>query len=241
MPKLTLVSHDLCPYVQRAAIALTEKSVPFERIWIDLSDKPSWFTDVSPLGRVPVLVVEEEGRKETIFESAVILEYLEEALPAPLHPRPALARARHRAWMEFGSQVLNAIGRLYSAPDAETFAAAANTLTAMFERLETALAARPEGPYFAGPKLPLVDAVFGPVFRYFDAFDRIGEFGILGGKPLVAEWRKALAARPSVQQAAVPDYDDRLWNYLIRRRSHISALIARQAAPASPARQALPA
>src|SRR5437763_8050 len=41
--KLTLVSHKLCPYVQRAVIALTEKAVPFERLDIDLADKPAWF------------------------------------------------------------------------------------------------------------------------------------------------------------------------------------------------------
>ena len=45
MPKLTLISHDLCPYVQRAVIALTEKGVPFERRDVDLANKPltgSW-------------------------------------------------------------------------------------------------------------------------------------------------------------------------------------------------------
>ena len=45
-PRLTLVSHHLCPYVQRAAIALIEKRVPFERIVIDLADKPDWFVKI---------------------------------------------------------------------------------------------------------------------------------------------------------------------------------------------------
>ena len=31
LPRLTLISHALCPYVQRIAIALAEKGVPFER------------------------------------------------------------------------------------------------------------------------------------------------------------------------------------------------------------------
>lgn len=42
--KLTLISHALCPFVQRAAIVLGEKDVPFERINIDLVDKPDWST-----------------------------------------------------------------------------------------------------------------------------------------------------------------------------------------------------
>lgn len=82
MPKLTLISHTLCPYVQRAVIALTEKGVPFKRIDIDLANKPDWFKALSPLGKTPVLQVGETA----IFESAVILEYLEETQPHPLHP-----------------------------------------------------------------------------------------------------------------------------------------------------------
>ncbi|WP_171258249.1 glutathione S-transferase N-terminal domain-containing protein, partial [Acinetobacter baumannii] len=39
---LKLISHKLCPYVQRAVIALKEKGVPFERIDIDLANKPDW-------------------------------------------------------------------------------------------------------------------------------------------------------------------------------------------------------
>ena len=234
MTELTLVSHKLCPYVQRAAISLTEKSVPFERRWIDLSDKPDWFADISPLGKVPVLVVEADGERTPIFESAAILEYLEDTRPQPLHPAGAVSRARHRAWIEFGSETLNGIARLYNAPDAEAFTAAANMLADMFDRIESELAARQSGPWFAGEDFSLVDAVFGPIFRYFDVFDRIGDFGILHGKPLVAAWRSALAARPSVRDATVADYPDLLHDFLLRRRSHITSLM-RQAEPASPA------
>ena len=76
---LKLISHKLCPYVQRAVIALTEKGVAFERVDIDLAAKPDWFLKLSPLGKTPVLLVGEVP----IFESAVILEYLEETQAAP--------------------------------------------------------------------------------------------------------------------------------------------------------------
>ena len=42
---LRLISHKLCPYVQRAVIALTEKGVAFERIDVDLANKPDWFSE----------------------------------------------------------------------------------------------------------------------------------------------------------------------------------------------------
>ncbi|TIV94175.1 MAG: glutathione S-transferase family protein, partial [Mesorhizobium sp.] len=95
--RLTLVSHHLCPYVQRAAIALAEKGVPLERVNVDLADKPEWFRAISPLGKVPLLRVRHGHSEEVIFESAVILEFLEETEANPLHPADPLARARHRA------------------------------------------------------------------------------------------------------------------------------------------------
>jgi glutathione S-transferase len=117
--RLKLISHKLCPYVQRAVIALTEKGVGYERIDIDLANKPDWFLALSPLGKTPVLQVGDSA----IFESAVILEYLEETEPKPLHPADPLVRAEHRGWIEFGSSVLNDIAGFYAAPDEATFKA----------------------------------------------------------------------------------------------------------------------
>lgn len=225
MPKneLTLVSHKLCPYVQRAVIALHEKGVPFKRIDVDLENKPDWFLKLSPLGKVPLLQVGDA----VIFESAVILEYLDETQPNPLHPSDPLARAQHRGWIEFGSAVLADIWGFYTAPDATAFDAKGRSLADKFARLEAAL---DQGPYFDGQHFSLVDAAFAPAFRYFDAFARIGDFGILDGKPKVAAWRAALAARPSVRSAVAADFTALLWDFLKSRNAHLARLMTRRAA-----------
>jgi glutathione S-transferase len=220
---LKLISHKLCPYVQRAVIALTEKGVEFERIDIDLASKPDWFLALSPLGKTPVLQVGDIA----IFESAVILEYLEETQPKPLHPANALTRAEHRGWIEFGSAVLNDIAGFYAAADEATFTAKAAQLEQKFTRLEARLTA---SPWFDGEEFSLVDAVFGPVFRYFDVFDDIADFGILAGKPKLARWRKNLAQRPSVRSAVSADYPALLRDFIDRRKSWLSGLQARAAA-----------
>jgi glutathione S-transferase len=220
---LKLISHKLCPYVQRAVIALTEKGVSFERVDIDLANKPDWFVAISPLGKTPVLQVGDVQ----IFESAVILEYLEETQPSPLHPADPLRRAEHRAWIEFGSAVLNDIAGFYAAPDEAAFKARTSQLEARFARLEARVAA---APWFDGENFSLVDAVFAPVFRYFDVFDEIADFGILSGKPKLKRWRNALAARPSVRTAVRSDYPALLRDFLDRRNSWLSGLQARAAA-----------
>lgn len=222
-PKLILVSHLLCPYVQRAAIVMAEKGIAFERINIDLANKPDWFLQISPLGKTPVLLVD----GQPIFESAVICEYLEETTAGTLHPVDAMARAQHRGWMEFGSAVLNAIGGFYAAPDDGQLAAKAAEITAKFTQLENTLAATAEGPFFAGERFSMVDAVFGPVFRYFDVLDGIDDFGFFADTPKLRAWRAALAARPSVRDAVRADYPELLRSFLLARQSALSRRMLR--------------
>lgn len=215
---LVLVSHALCPYVQRAAVVLAEKGLPFERRDIDLANKPAWFLAVSPLGKTPVLLVD----GAPIFESAVICEYLEDTALPRLHPLAAMQRAQHRAWMEFGSALLNTIGAFYNAPDEAALQARAADIRSRLGQVEAELG---DGPYFAGHAFGMVDAAFAPVFRYFDTFDRIADFGFWSGMPKVQRWREALAVRPSVIAAVSPAYADHLRGFLRARGSALSRRI----------------
>lgn len=167
---ITLVSHALCPYVQRIAIALAEKGVPHDRVTVDLARKPGWFLALSPLGRTPVLRVGQAA----LFESAATLE----RKAAALHAR--------------------------------------------FRVMEGQLG---PGPWFAAEEFSLVDAAFAPVFRYFDTFDRIGDFGAFDGLTWMLAWRRELADRPSVRNAVAPDYADRLADFLRRKDSALSRLM----------------
>ncbi len=212
---ITLISHALCPYVQRIAIALAEKGVAHHRVTVDLARKPDWFLALSPLGRTPVLQVGDAA----LFESAAILEYLEETRPVPLHPADPVERARHRAWIGFASECLNDIAGFYSASDDGTLEGKAASLHARFRVLEGQLG---PGRWFAGDRFSLVDACFAPVFRYFDSFERIGDFGFFDGLDRVADWRRSLAVRPSVRAAVAEDYDDVLAAFLRRRGGALS-------------------
>jgi glutathione S-transferase len=214
---LTLVSFDLCPYVQRAAIVLAEKGVPFERIDVDLSDKPGWFKAISPLGKVPLLRIGDE----VLFESAAIVEYLEETQGPPLHPSEPVARARHRGWMEFGSSILADIWTLETTGDRQAFDGKVRTLKDKFARVEAELGL---GPYFAGGRFCIVDAVFAPAFRYFDVFDGLADLGVFSDAPKVRAWRQTLGGRPSVAAAVVPDYRERLAAFLRRHAGVITRL-----------------
>jgi glutathione S-transferase len=215
IPPLELVSHPLCPYVQRAVITLLEKGIPYIRTDIDLAHKPDWFRQISPLGKVPLLKV----GNDILFESAVICEYLDEITPGSLHPLDPLERAHHRAWIEFGSGILNTIAGLYNAPDRGTFEQKQQAILDQFTRIESSVMGT---PYFAGEPFCLVDAVYGPIFRYFDVLEPVINCDFFAPTPTVKGWRQALQQRPSVRNAIAEEYPQRLREFFQQRHSYLA-------------------
>src|SRR5215469_6746343 len=69
MSKYLLVSFKTCPWVQRAAIVLREKNIPFEFRHIEPDNRPDWFLAISPHKKVPVLRIDD---KVSLFESNAI-------------------------------------------------------------------------------------------------------------------------------------------------------------------------
>jgi glutathione S-transferase len=216
--KYRLISHHLCPFVQRAAIAFEENGVPVERVNIDLVNKPDWFLELSPLGKVPVLVVDEET---VLFESSVIAQYVDEVTGGHLLATDPAEKARQKAWMEFASTVIGNIGQLNSARTRGAYDKAREELADKWRILEANLAA---GPWFAGDRFTLVDAAFAPVFRYFEVIESIADDDFFPGVPKVAAWRRRLAARTSVKSAVGPDYHERLLESFAGRDSVIGKL-----------------
>ena len=218
IPTLTLISHPLCPFVQRAAIVLLEKQVPFRRINVDLSDKPAWFLEISPAGKVPLLQVAQAGGfNEILFESVAICEYLQEAHPEPnLYPEALLERAKHRAWIEFGSATLAEAWGFLNAKDHGTANVKANSLKDKLAQLEKVLGL---GPYFDGETFGMVDAVFAPVFRYFDVLQGDSSASLFTDFPEVDAWRRRLMVRASVIAAVSADYPALFRAHLRRQKA----------------------
>lgn len=204
--KLTLIGFPTCPFLQRAIITLNEKAVAFDVVYVDANNKPEWFSALSPLGKTPVLKVERVGHEPTaIFESAVIVEYLEETAKGPrLHPEDPLMRAQHRSWIEFCSQLLGDFWRMNGAESVSGLDAARRSIRTKLERLELIVV----GPYFSGEQFSLVDAAFAPAFRQLDALESVIDTGLTSGLPRVSQWRKALSSRTSVKDAVAANYVD---------------------------------
>ncbi|MCO8170316.1 glutathione S-transferase family protein [Pseudomonas sp. 21LCFQ02] len=222
--RLTLISHPLCPFVQRAAIVLLEKNVSFERVDVDLVYKPDWLLALSSTGKVPLLKVERPNRADTIlFESMAICEYLNETQGGvSLYSNNALSRAQQRAWIEFGAAALADAWQFLNAQDLEIAENKKAVFRSKLQRLENEL---DQVPYFSGSAFSMVDVVFAPLFRYFDVLSPVVSQRIFNNLPRVTAWRGSLANRPSVVSAVRDDYAELFQQHLVKQQAIVSGFI----------------
>lgn len=213
---LKLISYKLCPYVHKAAITLRAKGVPYDIAYIDLHHPPDWFHRISPLGKVPLLLVGDD----VLFESTAIMEYLDEAYTPRLHPDDLITRAKHRAWIAFADVCLRDMYRVALREDEAAFREALDRLHGDFDQLEPAVAA---GPFFAGAEFSLVDAAYGPLFFQLDILAEI-EPAIFDPRrhARIVAWKEALIGHPAVVQAVVPDFRDHYLDWLSMKDSYMA-------------------
>lgn len=199
LPAIELISFNTCPFVQRSVITLLEKGIDFKTTVIDLADKPHWFLAISPLGKVPVLRIGDE----VLFESAVINEFLDEITPPSLHPTAPLEKARHRAWIEFGSDVLMNCFRMMMSSEPEEHKTNKDKLYSQLKQLE----AQVQGPFFSGEHFSLVDSSYAPLFMRMSLLEKQGMTSMLADFPKIQGWVKHLLAKPSVKNSVPDDFE----------------------------------
>ena len=201
---MKLYTHALSPFSGKVRIALDEKGIPCEEEQLPISrqailHKPKAMLDANPRGQVPTLVAGDL----VLYDSTVILEWLEERQPEPpLLPRGSEARARARLLEDEGDWLMNgAVAALLAQThrlsdpaqrDEAALAAARDALHAAFDRLESVLA---DGrSHLAGDAFSVADLSMSfPVA--FAAF-----FGVppTPSHPRLAAWLARVSARPSI-------------------------------------------
>lgn len=195
--KPELISFKICPFVQRSVIVLLEKGVDYDITYINLKEPPEWFKSVSPLGKVPVLRVGDE----VVFESAVIMEYLDEVNPPSLHPADPLRKAHNRAWIEFASTLFMYQFTMVMAQEQADCDKAEQELRDKLALVNAQL----KGPLFNGEAFSLVDAAYAPLFMRLALLEQWQPMGLLEGMPKIQAWSEQLLHRPSVKNSVVVD------------------------------------
>ncbi|MDA3807515.1 MAG: glutathione S-transferase family protein [Thiomicrorhabdus sp.] len=196
--KLELISFKLCPFVQRAVIVLKKKNIDFDITYIDLSNPPQWFKDISPLGQVPVLKVGDE----VLFESSVIQEYVDEITPPSLQPEDALLKAKNRAWISFGGDILFAIHPMVTSKDETLSNEKKAVILQKLGQLETVHSGQ---TYFNGETFNMIDAAYAPMLMRLSFIKQHTGIDLLENTPKLAKWSESLLALDFVQASVVPE------------------------------------
>jgi glutathione S-transferase len=217
--KYKLVSFKLCPFVQRSVITLLHKDVPYKIEYIDLAEPPDWFKQKSPLGKVPLLIVDDDT---VLFESAVINEFIDETTDSPMHPQDPLARAQNRAWIEFGSVLLGDNFRMSMAKTEADHGKAQDQMLSNLSILENAFSG--DGPFFNGKRLSLVDTAFAPLFMRLSYLaprnPRLSELDT----PRLNAWAEHLLELPAVRLSVVSDFEELYRAFLARPAGYAAGI-----------------
>lgn len=197
---IKIVSFKICPFVQRVTALLEAKGVPYEIDYIQLSNKPRWFLDISPNGQVPVLITESGT---SLFESDAIVEYLDE-IHTPLESDlSAEQRAIDRAWGYLATKhYLVQCGAMRS-PDEGTLAERTEKLDQAFAKIEKELG---KGPYFRGQAIGNVDIAWLPLLYRADIIRQHSGYDFLDKFPRVKAWQSALMKSGIAERSVSSDF-----------------------------------
>lgn len=214
MAKYELVSFDICPFVQRSVITLKRKQVDFTVRYINLKDPPQWFLDISPRRKVPLLNVDDT----TLFESAVINEYLDEVTGGGFLPKDPLQKAQCRAWIEFASEMIVTQYLAMKAGDEAGFNEKLDRTLAQLQRLEPLV----QTPLYLGEAFSLVDSSYAPFFMRHAIIEELLGKDILADTPKVKQWSQQLLAMDDVQQSVQENFPREFIQYFTNEGSWIA-------------------
>lgn len=204
MAELELYSYAACPFAQRSRMVLAEKNVEFELHEIDVYNKPEGWEKISPYGKVPLL----RHNGDTIYESTIINEYIDEEFPnPPLMPPGSLRRAMARIWSDYCENkflpAVHALVRLKNEPEA--LAAQSDTVCDILRYMEfEGLRNLSDGPYWFGLTPTLVDFQYLPFFERFGVYQALAGFEWPGDCTRLSRWLKEMSARDSVRPTLRP-------------------------------------
>ena len=211
----TIISFGLCPFVQRSLITMNYKKVPYEVNYIDLANKPDWFLKISPMGKVPILQVDDE----VLFESAVINEYIDEVNGPSLHPADPLKKAKERAFIELASVALFNFYHTTSAIEKEGYETNRKLLEKNLEHLLNAF----KGPYFRGNDFSLVDTSVIPLLQRIFLIEGLNSDLELNEiqRSKLNRWADATLQLEAVKKSVPDNFETDFHTFLKNKNSYI--------------------
>ena len=157
-----LYTSWFCPFAQRVQLALELKNIKYEYIDIDPYNKTKEWLSKNPQGLVPTIC----DNDNYIYESTVILEYLDDAFPQnepKLFPNDAYKKAINRIWIDHvNKKIIKPFYQILQYQD-DKIKERELAINDYFEQISKYISKMDKiGPYFNGNTPSAVDLIFLP-------------------------------------------------------------------------------
>lgn len=145
-------------------LALEAKKIPYHTINVNIRSKPEWFLELNPVGKVPCVELVDKPGAPAVYESLLILEYLDEVYPEPkLYPVDPLEKLQEKLWIERFSPITSKTHEAYRT-DAPTKLTLWNEIQEVLDIFEAELKRRGT-TYFGGERqVNILDYALWPWF-----------------------------------------------------------------------------
>ncbi|KAF5829268.1 glutathione S-transferase [Dunaliella salina] len=196
----------MCPYVHRLSLALAHKQAldSIKRVDIDLANKPAWLPKFSPHGKVPAVTYTENGQQQVLYESLVLLQWVEDYYKGPeLLPGSPAQKAKGRIIISrFDGAAVSRWYQMVRCSEESNFSELMRGMKAEFAWLESSM--DPTGPFMMGSTPTMVDAACAPWFLRLCVFQKVKNVDLLAGFPRLQKWLAAYKSHPDVVKTIKP-------------------------------------
>uniref|UniRef100_A0A6M2DN68 Putative glutathione s-transferase omega-1-like protein tabanus bromius n=1 Tax=Xenopsylla cheopis TaxID=163159 RepID=A0A6M2DN68_XENCH len=203
--KLRLYSMRFCPFAQRIHLVLDAKEIPYEVVYVNLTNKPEWLTELSPFGKVPAL---ELPSGKVLYESLIIAEYLDEEYPTrPLYDKQPVRKALDRILINRFDEIIGALVRIFLKQDTSGATSILNGLDYFEAKLvhRKHVAKNSSTNFFNGSKPGMVDYMIWPWCECYDLMvhgSSRERFELDSRRyPALLEWRSAMIEDEAVKKS----------------------------------------
>lgn len=215
---MKVISFSICPFVQRVTALLVAKRLDYDIEFIDLSDKPQWFLDISPSGQVPVLVTD---NGTPLFESEAIVEYLEEAY-SPLQPHVTFEqKALNRAWCYLAAKHYLVQCSAQRSADKSTLQERSEKLNQLFDKVEKQLGNQ---CYFNSDSVGVVDIAWLVLLHRAKIIEEKTGYDFIGDRPKLKRWQTTLLVNELAEESVAEDFEDKFCDFYLSKETYLGRL-----------------
>lgn len=215
---MKIVSFKICPFVQRVTALLEAKAVNYDIEYINLSDKPQWFMDISPNAQAPILITDDD---QVLFESDAIVEYIDEAFGDPIFPRDLVKKAQDRAWSYLASKHYLVQCGTERSSDSETLQEKSSKLSTAFEKIAARLG---ENKFTNGDEIGMIDIAWIPILHRAAIIENYSGYDFLAEFPSLKRWQQALLSTGIPGKSVPEDFEEKFTAFYLSEKTYLGQL-----------------